>query len=172
MLSSAGDATPLVDQVDAIEARNVGGQVSDAEAKVVSPSRNQHEVDAESAQRLNLRGNQAEPHQRVLGRFQGLIPTRVSFLHGRVDAGGEPSGAAGRGDDVPETVPDPVALGSVLVANQEDDGDAVREHADEALQSRHGQCLFLRWRMRGRVLTPRIPVTSLPISTLCTEPKR
>ena len=37
MRSSAGDATPLVDQVDAVKARNVGGKVGDTEAKAVSP---------------------------------------------------------------------------------------------------------------------------------------
>lgn len=36
MRSSAGDATPIVDQVDTIEARNVGSKVGDTEAKTVS----------------------------------------------------------------------------------------------------------------------------------------
>lgn len=39
--SGAGDAAPLVDQVDAIEARNVGGKVGGTEAKTVSPNEQQ-----------------------------------------------------------------------------------------------------------------------------------
>lgn len=132
MRSSAGDATPLVDQVDTIEARNVGGKVGDTEAKTVSQAPASSRQDAESS---NLRGNQAEPHQRILGRFQVLPLPQVRFVHALVDGDGEPSSTARRGDDVPQAVPDPVALGSVLVADQEDDGEAVGEHAHEGLSS-------------------------------------